>query len=206
MPDYYRILRLRENASADEIKRAYRQLAREFHPDLSGDEEARAFRDVKEAFDTLGDEERRRRYDRHVSSRRTAAVVPIQGSEWFADEVALDFPSVSPLLDRIREALFGGDVLPDLLSAEILLTAREAFHGTSVPLDVPVRRVCAGCGGRGESWMEMCRHCAGTGQSLFSHQVQIVLPPGVRDGARFRLSVNPTSAPPTVVEVRIAIQ
>lgn len=123
---------------------------------------------------------------------------------WDADEVAIDFPAIPPAVDRLRSA-FAGEEPPEPLKAELRLSVREAFDGVTVPLDVPVRSACPLCGGRGESWMEWCRGCGGTGESLFHHRVRLALPAGVSDGARFRFRVTSPLALPTRVEVLVAI-
>ena len=92
------------------------------------------------------------------------------------------------------------------LSAEIVLTPREAFDGVTVPLDVPLRRTCPRCGGRGETWAEWCASCRGLGEVSTHHEMQVRVPPGVRSGALFRFSVTPPGAPVTLVEVRVTIQ
>jgi hypothetical protein len=123
---------------------------------------------------------------------------------WYADEVAIDFPAIPPAVDRIRSAFVDDESRPPL-RAELRVSAREAFDGVTVPLDVPVRSACPLCGGRGESWMEWCRGCGGTGESLFHHRVRLALPAGVADGARFRFRVTSPLALPTRVEVFVAI-
>lgn len=125
--------------------------------------------------------------------------------EWCADEVAIDFPSIAPAVERIRASMVGEDhEWP--LRADISLSAREAFDGATVPLDVPVRSACPICGGRGESWMETCRACAGSGESLFHHRVRLSMPPRVLDGARFRFRVSSPLAVATRVEVHVAVR
>ncbi len=65
MKDYYKILGVLKTASTDEIKKAYRKLAREYHPDKTGGDEKknRVFLDVNEAYEVLGNEDKRKNYD-----------------------------------------------------------------------------------------------------------------------------------------------
>lgn len=198
MRDYYDVLGVAPDAGADEIKRAYRQLARRYHPDISGDDRAAAFLEVSRAYDVLGDPARRRSYDARFDGR------PRPG-DWLADEIAIDFPSVSSVLDQMRHAFFG-DMPGAELSAEIVISPREAFWGVAVPLDVPVRSTCPRCGGRGEIWAEWCVTCGSEGEVAGAHRVRLRIPAGVREGARVRFTVAPPAAIPTLVEVRIAIR
>jgi hypothetical protein len=104
-----------------------------------------------------------------------------RASRYFADEVAIDFPSIDEAVDR------------------------DAAAGAVLPLEVAVRCVCRQCGGRGESWAEHCAGCAGTGAEYLQHQVQVSLPAGVADGARFHFTVTPRHHPPTLVELRVSV-
>jgi molecular chaperone DnaJ len=200
MRDYYDVLGVAPDAGADEIKRAYRQLARRYHPDISGDDRGTAFHEVARAYDVLSDPARRRQYD-------AALVTPLGAPrmEWLADEIAIDFPSVNGLLDRMRHSFFGASPAA-ALAAEIVLTPREAFFGTTVPLEVPLRRTCKRCGGRGETWTEWCHACEGIGEVPAAQELTVRVPARVREGAAFRFSVTPPGAPPTVVHVRITIR
>jgi DnaJ-class molecular chaperone len=125
---------------------------------------------------------------------------------WFDDEVAIDFPSLRAVVERMRASFVASneDERGRLL-AELHLSAREAFNGVTVPLDVPVRRLCRACGGRGEVWPDRCGGCDGTGEALARHAVRLVVPPRVQDGDRFALSFSAPSAPPTRVEVRVVL-
>lgn len=196
MRDYYDVLGVSPGAGADEIKRAYRQLARRYHPDISGDDRGAAFLEVARAYEVLRDPERRRSYDARLAPRGRA--------DWM-DEIDIDFPCVSTLLDRMRESFFSG-AREASLSAEVVLSPQEAFWGTLVPLDVPLRHTCPRCGGRGEVWTEWCHSCGGLGEVSAVHAMRLRVPAGVREGARFRFSVAPTGAPQTSVEVRIRIR
>jgi len=124
--------------------------------------------------------------------------------EWSADELAIDFPSIGPAVERIRASMVLEEAeLP--LRADVRISPREAIDGVTLPLDVPVRGACPLCGGRGETWMEPCRACAGTGDSLFHHRVRLCVPPGVSDGARFRFRVSSPPGLPTRVEVHVSV-
>ena len=204
MRDYYDVLGVPADAGAEEIKRAYRQLARRYHPDISGEDRGAAFLELARAYDVLRDPARRRHYDtRLIPQARPGSHDVVH--DWFADEVAIDFPSVASVLDRMRDAFFAVEP-PVTLSAQMVLTPREAFDGATVPLDVPLRRTCPRCGGRGEVWTDGCVTCAGLGEVSAAHSLHVRVPAGVREGARFRFSVTPPGAPPTVVEVHISIR
>ena len=122
----------------------------------------------------------------------------------FADEVVIDFPSVAPAVDRMRSA-FLADERAAALSAAIRLSHCEARDGAMVPLEVPVRCTCHECGGRGETWTELCARCQGSGVQLTPHQFQVAVPAGVLDGACFTFTVTPRHNPPTRVELRVLV-
>jgi molecular chaperone DnaJ len=203
MRDYYEVLGVSPDAGADEIKRAYRQLARRYHPDISGDDRGAAFLEISRAYEVLNDTDRRRSYDASLCSRSSGSAAG--RADWLADEIAIDFPSIASVLDRMRHAFFGAVPLVNL-SAEIVLSPYEAFFGTTVPLGVPLRRTCPRCGGRGETWEECCAACDGEGEIAAPHEMQLRVPAGVREGERFRFAVTPPGAPHTIVEVRVSIR
>ena len=123
----------------------------------------------------------------------------------FADEIAIDFPSVGLAVERMRDAFLGECEDDDVLRREVLVSRREAWDGLVVPVDVPLRGLCRQCGGRGETWAEPCADCHGSGTWLQHHSVRVTLPPGVADGARIRFRVSSQSADSVRVEIRIAI-
>lgn len=125
--------------------------------------------------------------------------------DWFADEIAIDFPSVGAVVDRMRDAFLAPEAPTRALCTEISLSAVDAFTGTVVPLEVPVRTTCRDCGGRGETWTEPCGRCQGSGEALFIHAVQVLVPPRVADGAYIRLQVSAPDALLTRVDVRVTV-
>ena len=123
----------------------------------------------------------------------------------FADEIAIDFPSVRPAVERMRDA-FLGERDADIVRAEVSLSPREAMDGRVVPLQLPVRITCPNCGGRGETWTEACALCRGTGDSLFYQHVRVSVPRGVADGAQVRFRVTSPDRASVRVEVRIVVR
>jgi hypothetical protein len=126
--------------------------------------------------------------------------------ECFADEIAIDFPSVGPAVERMRESFLGERADDGVLSAEVSLSKFEAWKGGQVPIEVPVRATCGTCGGRGETWAEPCTVCVGTGESLILHAIKIPVPPRIADGARLRFRLNASDASSVRVEVRVVIR
>jgi DnaJ-class molecular chaperone len=126
--------------------------------------------------------------------------------ECFADEIAIDFPSVGNVVDRMRTAFLGEHVETGVLRAEVSLSQREALAGHVVSLKVPVRITCPNCGGRGETWTDPCALCRGTGESLFHQALRVSVPPRVADGACVRFRLKSPDAASIRVELRVAIR
>jgi molecular chaperone DnaJ len=177
--DYYELLGVPRNASDAEIKRAFRALARELHPDVSNEPDADVqFREVAEAYEVLSDPERRGVYDRFgKAGLKRGGFEP-----GFAD-----FGSLSDIF----AAFFGEDVLVGGgrqrsqrggdVQAFVEIDLEEAFTGATVtvPLDVavPCER-CAASGAEPETGTRTCSTCRGSGvvrsvtQNIFGQFVQ----------------------------------
>ena len=126
--------------------------------------------------------------------------------ECFADEIAIDFPSVGCVVDRMRDAFLGERVDGDVLRTEVSLSQREAFDGRVVSVKVPVRITCPNCGGRGETWTEPCQLCRGTGEAVLHQAVRVPVPPRIADGACISFRLKSPDASSVRVEVRVAIR
>jgi hypothetical protein len=133
----------------------------------------------------------------------SAAAAP---RDCFADEIAIDFPSIDQLVPQVRDRFLGIHADSETVLTEVSVSRREASRGTIVPVDVPLRSTCQRCGGRGETWAEPCADCCGTGESLIHHPVRVSVPAGVVHGARLRFRVSSPIAAPLRVEVRVAVR
>ena len=142
-----------------------------------------------------------RRYHPDISGDELS----VTAADCLADEVHIDFPSVLSVLDRMRHQFFGGPVRPEN-GPDVVVTPHEAFWGAVIPLEVPVRRTCASCGGRGETWNDWCAACAGIGDQPSFQAVNLRIPAGVRHGARVRFRVAFAGIRHTIVNARIVIK
>jgi molecular chaperone DnaJ len=142
-----------------------------------------------------------RRYHPDISGDELS----VTAADCLADEVHVDFPSVLTVLDRMRQSFFGAAEHSER-GPDVVVTPREAFWGATIPLDVPVRRTCASCGGRGETWNDWCAACGGIGDQPARQAVNLRIPAGVRHGARIRFRVAVPGIRHTIVNARIVIK
>ncbi len=166
--DYYEILGVERNASDEELKKAYRKLARQFHPDThSGDEQKKTaeekFKEINEAYAVLSDEEKRRRYDTfgHVDGS--------QGFDGFQG-------GFGDIFNDIFDDFFGGGrggqrvTRGSDIEYRLTLAFEDAVNGKEVSLQLPRWELCPECKGTGAKTPEdvkICPSCKGAGQLRF---------------------------------------
>jgi DnaJ-class molecular chaperone len=197
MKDYYFILDVSRDATADEIRRAHRRQVLRFHPDRSREPDPKRFRDVQEAYEVLRDEERRRSYNHQLKaheSRFDSAPEPAhRGPLSLWEDFGTVLPDIEEILDHIRRDFFGPvrkvESLKDL-NVEFILDPDEAASGIRVPLEVPIYRHCPFCGGRGDSFPFPCLHCDGKGWLWGKRTLTVNVPPGIRDGSVFQIPIQ----------------
>jgi molecular chaperone DnaJ len=241
--DYYAVLGVAKNASASEIKKAYRKLAQQYHPDANpGDARAEErFKEISSAYDVLGDQDKRSRYDEvremGASGFGRGGFPGSGGPGWpGGGNVRYEQVDVDDLGDLFG-GLFGGAAgrrggpSRPQRGADLETTVRvpfdDAIRGTTVPVKItgpaPCRTcrgsgaapgtepiTCPQCGGTGsvsvnQGFFQMaqpcprchgvgrivehpCPTCRGSGTERRTRRFNVRIPPGVRDGARIRLS------------------
>ena len=180
--DYYELLGLKKDASADDIKRTYRKLARKCHPDLNpGDKKAEEkFKKISEAYAVLGDQAKKQEYD---SSGRS----PFEG---------MSFDKGAPPFEDIFEFGFG-DIFSDIfdtsgkkgpsqqarrgadITSAINISLEEAYSGVTRKMTFTREVSCKSCGGTGIAASAACARCMGSGkvkQSKGFFQVEHICP------------------------------
>ena len=165
--DYYEVLGLSKGASQDEIKKSYRRLAMKYHPDRNKEdaEAENKFKEAKEAYEVLKDEERRAAYDRfgHDGLRGRAGGAGGFGAEGFSDIFGDVFGDIFGGGRRGTSQVFrGADI-----GYELRLDLEHAVAGDTVTIDVPTQVGCDECGGSGAakgSDPAKCTTCGGAGQ------------------------------------------
>lgn len=188
--DYYAALGVPKDASSEEIKKAYRKLARKYHPDANkGDENAEEkFKEVSEAYDVLSDEKRRKEYDEARTLFGSGVRRP--GGSTAGGQTDFDLDDLFDTMGRRSGGSAGpgglGDILGGLfgsrgergttrrprrgadVESEVTLSFTNAVEGVTVPLRLSTPEACRSCSGTGAragTTPRVCPNCNGAGQT-----------------------------------------
>ena len=209
--DYYGILGVKQGASGQDIKKAFRKLARKYHPDINPNDKASEakFKQINEAYEVLSDKDKRKKYDKF-------------GDQWpYADQFAKaggqrqDFSGrdfnygggggfsggfsgdVSSIFEEILRGGGGGTYArarrprasrgQDLEYA-VEITLEEAFSGGMRMLNLQDEKPCPICRGGGQQQGKPCPTCRGAGAVTSAEKLEVKLPLGVKTGSRVRIA------------------
>ncbi len=225
--DYYQVLGVERGASTAEIKKAYRKLARKFHPDVNpGKPETEAkFKEIQEAYSVLADDDKRRQYDTfgRVDEQPGAGFDPFAqargGRQWrdaggfrvdVGDLGGDQFQDLGDLFGDLfggrRAARASGPRKGDTTETTIEISFEEAVKGTTAVLPVQRQIPCAVCQGSARD----CHACHGVGLVITTERLRVKIAEGIADGNKIRLAGkgNPGQhgglAGDLIVNVRVA--
>jgi DnaJ-class molecular chaperone len=204
--DYYDVLGTSKTATEDDIRKAYRALARKYHPDVNpGDKSAEdRFKEINEAYEVLSDPDKRKRYDQLGPNWKAGSdFTPPPG--W--QNANVEFGGFGNGFGAGRgsggfsdffESLFGGRrgartgpgfrMRGDDIDAEITLSLEEAHRGVTRSISLQVNEPCPDCGGSGTKGGKSCPTCRGNGVIRRQRSFDVTIPAGVRDGSVIRLA------------------
>lgn len=171
--DYYDVLGVSRNASKDDIKRAFRQLARQYHPDVSDAPDAEdRFKEINEAYRILSDEQQRAAYDRY--GHAGVSGMPGGGFSGFG---GAGFPGIDEIFEEFFGGAFGGGFSSRRrrqgptrgrdLRYDLTIDFEQAVFGAEVDIEVTRQEACDTCKGSGAApgtSTHTCTECKGTGQ------------------------------------------
>jgi len=216
--DYYEVLGVSRTATDDEIKKAYRKLARKHHPDVNpGDKSAEErFKEINEAYEVLSDPDKRKKYDQLGQNWKAGAdFTPPTGWEGSWESAGGEGPRVeyrdfSDLFggaggqgaggfSDFFESIFGGRrggtragpgfaMRGQDVEAEITLDLESLNHGTSRSITFQITERCPECGGTGVKDGKVCPVCRGAGVVGRAKSLDVNVPAGLREGSTIRLS------------------
>jgi DnaJ-class molecular chaperone len=204
--DYYQILDVPRSATESEIKKAYRKLARKYHPDVNPDDRTAEdkFKELNEAYEVLSDAEKRRRYDELGPNWQAGTdFAPPPG--WQRERTgSRDFDDLfgggtgRGGFSDFFEALFGGARGPRAgpgfamrgadVEAALPLTLEDIDQGATRTLTLEAAEPCPTCGGTGSRDGRPCTVCHGTGVVHRPKSLSVHIPIGMREGSVIRLA------------------
>lgn len=212
--DYYGILGVDKNATPQELKKAYRRLARQYHPDLNpNNPQAREkFKDLSEAYEILSDPDKRRHYDQGFIDQ-----------SWFTEQNLDNIRDVFEKTYRKRSTKEKAnsrknfsfkDIFSEIVDSvhakkeekpaakasrtqtasfsldveqPIEIRLEDTIQGTRKTITVHRQRLCVLCGGTGQVSRQTCRNCQGKGSQTQSKKLEVKIPAGVRNGSKIRI-------------------
>ena len=216
--DYYKVLGVEKSTPEKDIKSAYRKLAKKWHPDANAGNAKVAeekFKEISEAYEVLGDKEKRRKYDELGNDWANAAQqaeaqrryrqqahTQSQAGDPFANygSAAGQNAGFSDFFDMFfsgqgRTGAGGRQTVNtpppqrgEDLETPLEVTLADAYAGVKRSVSLQIDDTCPVCHGSGTRGGQICKNCHGTGHSIVTKKFEVSIPKGVRDGQHIRLA------------------
>jgi len=215
--DYYEVLGVARTATADDIRKAFRKLARLYHPDVAKDKKVaeEKFKEINEAYEVLSDADKRKKYDQLGANWKQGAEFrpppgfqgargqPFSGGRPQNGDFEFQFGGTG--FSDFFESLFGAranrrpgfqgfaddDSVAERgrdVEGDIMVTLEEAVQGALRSISVQHGVPCDHCHGSGARGQHVCNACGGSGQVTTAKTYQVRIPAGVSDGQKLRIA------------------
>mgnify|MGYP001126065587 CR=1 FL=1 len=196
--NYYITLGISRGADLNQIKKAYRTIAKQSHPDTTRSRDSEDFREAREAYEILSNDRQREKYDAELAAahppprpfpdlrkrRRKASLFDeMHHFESFVDDFFEGF--VPGIHQKARYRSSQKD-----LYYEVILSSNEAVEGGLFPISVPVIEACPRCGQSGIRNEFHCPQCSGYGHIRSEREFSLSIPPGTRHNTEVSLSLE----------------
>ena len=212
--DYYKTLGVPRTASSDDIRKAFRQLARKYHPDVAKDKKTaeEKFKEINEANEVLSDADKRKKYDTLGADWKTGGPQQQPGGgggthrthQWRGgqpggqEDFEFGGTGFSDFFEQYFSGRGGGPSRGGFPGTEtekgqdvegvLMVTLEEAMTGSVRAISVRRNGACPDCGGTGIKGRRTCPTCGGAGEVSTTQTHQVKIPAGVRDGQKLRIA------------------
>jgi len=193
--DYYKVLGVSKSASAEDIKKAFRKLARRYHPDVNpGDQKSEEkFKEINEAYEVLSDVTKRRKYDTLGPNWQEQFGYPSGAGGRTTNFRSSSMNYNSAGFSDFFEALFGRPTTSTRKTGEdieqrVEVTFQEAYSGGMRTFNIQSTEACPVCRGTRLVAGKPCTNCNGLGTLARSKRIQVKIPAGVDNGSKIRVA------------------
>ena len=193
--DYYKVLGVSKSASAEDIKKAFRKLARRYHPDVNpGDKKSEEkFKEINEAYEVLSDVTKRRKYDTLGPNWQEQFGYPSAAGGRTSNFRGSTMDYNSAGFSDFFEALFGRPAASTRKTGEdieqrVEVTFQEAYSGGMRTFNIQSTETCPVCRGTRVVAGKSCTNCNGLGALARSKRIQVKIPAGVDNGSKIRVA------------------
>lgn len=200
--DYYKILGVQESETAENIKSAYRKLARKWHPDVAGNssDAISRFKEINEAYEILSNQVKKEEYDR---ARRFYSYAKGETQQTYQKETSTAkkednnrgfyFTWEDFLAKRKRETTYRNDTASaskrgEDINTDLEISVFEAVSGANKIINMLQTSLCPKCNGRRFADGGICSHCHGKGEITNYKKFNVKIPAGVKNGSKIRLA------------------